>query len=79
MELDYGTVLITKGKHKGKIAYYDDDDINDLAIVYLKAPFFSAPIRVRKSSLQATTAVNLKMRKFKKENPGICELLGMPD
>lgn len=33
MQLEYGTVLVTKGKHQGKIGYYDDDTDNR-AIVY---------------------------------------------
>ena len=27
-ELIYGPVLITKGSHKGKVGYYDDEDDN---------------------------------------------------
>jgi hypothetical protein len=34
---DYGPVLILRGRHKGTVGYYDDDD--DGAIVYLGAPF----------------------------------------
>lgn len=33
-ELEYGAVLITKGVHKGRIGYYDDDSDKDKAIVY---------------------------------------------
>lgn len=36
-ELDYGPVLITKGPHKGKIGYYDDDEDNKL-IIYPDLP-----------------------------------------
>jgi len=33
-ELWYGPVIVTRGQHKGRIGYYDDDDIGNKAIVY---------------------------------------------
>lgn len=35
-ELIYGPVLITKGSHKGKVGYYDDEDDN--LIIYPDMP-----------------------------------------
>jgi hypothetical protein len=32
-DLDYGPVLITRGKYKGRIGYYDDDDLSK-GVVY---------------------------------------------
>ena len=36
-ELEYGPVLVTKGKYKGRIIFYDDDD-GQMAIVYPNIP-----------------------------------------
>jgi hypothetical protein len=38
-QLKYGPVLILKGPHKGRIGYYDDDDVK--AIVYFGSMFFA--------------------------------------
>ncbi len=40
-EGDYGMVEVIKGKHKGKIGYYDDVADNGKAIVYFGKPFES--------------------------------------
>ena len=37
-ELIYGPVLITKGSHKGKVGYYDDEDEDDNLIIYPDMP-----------------------------------------
>ena len=37
--LSYGPVLITKGSHKGKIGYYDDDE-DDKLIIYPNIPIY---------------------------------------
>lgn len=37
-ELIYGPVLITKGPHKGKVGYYDDEDEDDNLIIYPDLP-----------------------------------------
>lgn len=39
MALEYGSVIVFKGRHKGKIGYYDDDSDCDKALVYLGEPF----------------------------------------
>lgn len=41
--LSYGPVLITKGSHKGKIGYYDDDEDGKL-IIYPNIPICSQTI-----------------------------------
>jgi hypothetical protein len=48
--LHYGLVRIVRGRHKGKLGYYDDDE-NGYALVYLGAPFASPIVLVRYSSL----------------------------
>ncbi len=47
---EYGLVYIAKGKHKGKVGLYDDDDTH--AIVYLNRPDENGYAMIRQSSLQ---------------------------
>jgi hypothetical protein len=49
-ELDYGPVFVLKGRHKGRILYYDDDDTPKIAICYVGHPLsfcgtYDVPIR----------------------------------
>ena len=48
-------VLITRGRWKGRLGLYDDDE-GPYAIVYLATPFASAPVVVRHSSCRYATA-----------------------
>lgn len=48
--LRYGVVRIVRGRYKGRLGYYDDDE-NGCAIVYLGAPFASPSVLVRHRSL----------------------------
>ncbi len=36
--LDFGEIIVTKGQHKGRIGYYDDDDSPRKAVVYFCHP-----------------------------------------
>jgi len=74
-ELKYGAVLFTEGEYRGKLGYYDDDE-NDLeAIVYLGQPFQSNYVVVPFSHIRNVTS--LEHEKFKKENPEFSEMLGI--
>ena len=42
-------MLILRGRHQGKVGYYDDDD--DGAIVYLGAPFSSDAVRLKHADI----------------------------
>ena len=42
-DLDYGSVMITAGRYKGTIGYYDDT-VGRMAYVYLGAPFISPAV-----------------------------------
>ncbi len=50
-DLAHGPVEITSGKHRGKIAFYDDDGETEggdaVAIVYLGEPWKSRAIRLK--------------------------------
>lgn len=45
-ELSYGAVMILKGRYKGKVGYYDDEE-GDKAIVYLGMPCLSSYVEVK--------------------------------
>ena len=56
--LSYGPVLITKGSHKGKIGYYDDD-ADDKLIIYPNIPIYCTDYyKVGKSA--ATSVIPMK-------------------
>jgi hypothetical protein len=52
--LGYGVVRIIRGRHKGTIGYYDDDE-GGSAVVYLGTPFASPYVLVRHRSLEPCT------------------------
>lgn len=75
--LYYGAVLITKGKYKGQVGYYDDDEEDDLCIVYLGTPFLSGYVTIKSSYLENTDIKHLPLEKFKQENPAVCTMMGV--
>lgn len=79
-DLGYGGVLVTKGEHKGKIGYYDDDDYccetdQSMAIVYFDEPFKGEYYLIPHEFL--TQAKSEKLEKFRKENPILCKVMGI--
>ena len=57
--LNYGPVLITKGPHRGKIGYYDDDDMGNKLIIYPNIPIYcTSYYKVRHSA--ATSVIPTK-------------------
>ena len=78
-EIDYGAVIFVKGKHEGSLGYYDNDepgdDGKDKAVVYLWAPFQSEYIFVDYDYIRPIAS--LEHERFKKENPAICQLMGI--
>ncbi len=51
-DVEWGPVRITRGEYAGRVGYYDDDDENGLAIVYLGNFENGERAFVRKSSLE---------------------------
>jgi hypothetical protein len=51
--LRYGAVRVLKGRHAGKIGYYDDDD--DRAVVYFGEPIHSGYTVISKREVQSTS------------------------
>lgn len=77
-ELEYGNVEILRGKHKGKVGYYDDDeDENDKCIVYLGEPFKSEFILVSPSSLKNTDVKMLAKEKLKRNHKAATDIIGL--
>jgi len=58
-EGDYGVVYIEKGKHRGKLGFYDDDDVDGI-IVYPSTPFATDYIIVKRSSVRQATEEEAK-------------------
>lgn len=51
---DYGVVCVMRGPHKGRMGFYDDDDMR-LAIVYFGYPCMSSNAEIRRSWLRVAT------------------------
>ena len=68
-EGDYGMVEVIKGKHKGKIGYYDDVADDGKAIVYFGRPFESEYYRIPHSFLIKTEKRNLEIEEWVRDNP----------
>lgn len=75
MELNYGAVLVIKGKHKNKIGYYDDDYSDTKGIVYFGEPFVSDYALINLEYLQNIIYVPHEI--FKKNNKELCEKMGI--
>lgn len=54
-ELDWGYVAITRGRHAGRVGFYDDDAERDLLVVYLETPWIRPYVLVRRSSVRRAT------------------------
>ena len=79
-QLEYGSVIVNNGTHKGKIGYYDDDGEKTLrskyrAIVYFGEPFVSEPKYIDHENLENVSSI--QHEKWKKENPEIVKKLGV--
>lgn len=77
-DLDYGPVIITRGKHKGAIGFYDDTNGNK-ALVYLGPPFISASVWLRYEWIEPLSAdiVSLEIETFRRANPEFCAMMGV--
>lgn len=73
---DYGPALVIKGRFKGSVVYYDDDEGN-FAIIYVDTPFATPYYRVRHSSLVTTDSKFLPLERLKKDYPELCIRAGI--
>ena len=80
-ETSYGNVEITAGKHKGKLAYYDDEDRDSYGrpcgIIYLGQPFLSDYILLPFGNFKLSLKENKEVNKFEKNNPLVAESIGL--
>ena len=75
-EGNFGYVEVIAGKHKGKIGYYDDDELR-YCIVYFDTPFKSAYFRLKPSSLVKTDTPHLPTERLFKDMPEFCSNVGI--
>lgn len=54
-DLDYGIVTVVAGRLKGKIGYYDDDDEDQMGIVYFGKPFAGGYYVIQRRHLRPAT------------------------
>ena len=64
-EIEFGIVSVVKGKHKGKVGYYDDDELDDngklKAVVYFGEPFESQYLFVPHNYLNEASEYEKKL------------------
>jgi hypothetical protein len=73
---DYGSVLVIRGKHRGKVGHYDDDD-SGVALVYFGKPFTQRPAAIRHSSLVRVDVKVLALERWRRKYPDIARLMGV--
>jgi hypothetical protein len=79
---DYGPVRVRKGRHAGKLGYYDDDLDGEeraaTAIVYLGEPFESDYILVGRTDLEKVDRKNIHLERWKRKYPWLVKLVDLP-
>ena len=60
---NYGNVLVTRGVHKGRVGFYDDDDENNKAIIYfgdiyLSNKYYTIPHSHLSKTIPSITLIN---------------------
>ena len=79
---DYGPVRIRKGRHAGKLGYYDDDLDGEArvakAIVYLGEPFESDYILVSRTDLEKVDVKNIHLERWKRKYRWLVKLVDLP-
>lgn len=75
---DYGLVVVTDGKFKGRVGYYDDDEGPE-AIVYFGRPFETKYEFIkRKNLVKADPKLHhLPLEKYLSDFPELCQQLGI--
>lgn len=72
----YGPVLCLRGRHRGRVGYYDNDEGNG-AIVYFGVPFEDEYVIVPYSWLEPTDTVPLGLARWIARDPGLADLMGV--
>ena len=77
-DLEFGTVLITKGKYKGCVGNYDDEsDYPSKGVVYLNTPFLDPYVLIPYKNMVNTDMIHLPTENLKKAHPQFCEQMGL--
>lgn len=77
-ELEYGIVRVIKGRHKGKVGWYDDDETPKKAIVYFDEILVSGSyVLVNIDYLENVNIKTFQVANFIKRYPTIAELAGV--
>jgi len=77
---EYGPVLVVKGKHKGRVGYYDDDDDSGCAFVFFddavkdigvcgESLLIPMPDQINRRWLHHTAVTPLFLERWKREYP----------
>jgi len=76
---DYGPVRVVGGKHRGKVGYYDDDELDkdDKAVVYFGEPFGSEAALISYGDLERLKGPALPLEKFVRQNPETARRFGV--
>jgi hypothetical protein len=72
--LRFGTVRVLRGRHAGKIGYYDDDE-GDRAVVYFREPIHSGYVLIKRDYLANVTS--LEHERWKRAHPEFCRRMGI--
>ena len=72
--LQIGAVRVVKGRHAGKIGYYDDDE-GDHAVVYFGEPIYSGYVLIKRDHLVNVTS--LEHERWKRAHPEFCRQMGI--
>jgi hypothetical protein len=79
---EYGVVRILKGRHKGTLAYYDDDLGTETrpgkAIVYVGEPFESDYLLLSRADLQKVSATSIEVERWKRKYPWLARWVDLP-
>jgi hypothetical protein len=72
--LRFGAVRVLKGRHAGKVGYYDDDE-SDHAVVYFGEPIYSGYVLIKPDHLVNVTS--LEHERWKRAHPEFCRQMGI--
>jgi len=79
-----GIVKVTRGAHKGKIGYWDDEDFDESlsrpvlkAVVYFGTPLVDDYYLIPFGYLQPCNEKHLPTEKLRKEKPEMCRHMGI--
>lgn len=73
----YGPVVVLRGRLKGRVGYYDDDEERGQCVVYFGEPFSGPYELISRRSLAPSDVPHLPTERFVREYPGVAQQLGV--